>query len=201
MAGRSVVDQSSAGKPEGQPAPISEMAIPGAVLVVPDAPGAVTGSVRFGEAVYRCALGRGGVRSEKREGDGATPAGCWPLREVLYRPDRLEPPDTRLPCSPLRPDDGWCDAPDHPAYNRRIVHPFPASAEHLWREDGLYDVVVVLGYNDDPVRPGAGSAIFFHIARPDFGPTEGCVAIALPDMLALLAAVPLGATMVARSPS
>jgi len=137
----------------------------------------------------RCALGRGGIvaAADKREGDGATPAGRWPLRRVLWRPDRGPAPKTALPVSPIAPDDGWCDAPGDGAYNRPVKHPYPASAEHLWREDGLYDLIVVLGHNDDPPAPGMGSAIFLHVAAPDFAPTEGCVAIERADLEALLA--------------
>jgi L,D-peptidoglycan transpeptidase YkuD (ErfK/YbiS/YcfS/YnhG family) len=136
----------------------------------------------------RCALGPRGVVSAagKREGDGASPAGVWPLRRVLYRPDRRPPPATALPTSPLAPDDGWCDAPDDPAYNRPVKLPYPASAERLWRDDHVYDLIVVLGHNDDPVVAGAGSAIFLHLARPDFPPTEGCVALDAADLEALL---------------
>lgn len=135
----------------------------------------------------RAALGRGGVRTDKREGDGATPVGCFALRRVLYRPDRLSAPATALPVAALEPDDGWCDDPGHPAYNRPVRRPFPVSHEAMWRDDGLYDVVVVLGHNDDPVVPGAGSAVFLHVARPDYAPTAGCVALALADLLRLLA--------------
>ena len=136
---------------------------------------------------WRCALGRGGIVADKREGDGGTPAGRLALRRVLYRADRLPTPATALPLQALGLDDGWCDAPDDPSYNRPVRHPHPASAERLWREDGLYDVVVELGWNDDPVTPGRGSAIFLHVARPDYGATEGCVALALPHLLELLA--------------
>jgi len=145
------------------------------------------GWMLFGGSRARCALGRAGAVAAKREGDGGTPAGLLPLRRVFYRPDRLAPPTTKLPLRPLAPDDGWCDAPDDLAYNRLVKHPWPASAERLWRPDGLYDVVVELGWNDAPIVPGRGSAIFLHVARPDWGPTEGCVALALPDLLALLA--------------
>lgn len=134
----------------------------------------------------RCALGRGGVRADKREGDGATPVGRFPLRRVLFRPDRLAPPETRLPVLPIDPADGWCDDLAHPDYNRPVRRPFPASHEEMWREDGVYDVVVVLGHNDDPVVPGSGSAVFMHVARPGYEPTAGCVALALPDLLRLL---------------
>lgn len=137
---------------------------------------------------YRCALGRGGIVVDKREGDGGTPVGRFPLRQVFYRPDRLAaPPVTALPVRAIAPTDGWCDAPEDPAYNRPVTLPYPASAETMWREDTLYDVVVVLGHNDDPPVPGRGSCIFLHVARPGYAPTEGCVALALPDLLAVLA--------------
>lgn len=134
----------------------------------------------------RCAVGRGGIRPDKREGDGATPTGCFALRRVLYRPDRGPRPATELPVTPIAPTDGWCDAPDDTHYNKPVRLPHPASAEALWRNDSLYDLVVVLGHNDDPPIPGAGSAIFLHVARADYGPTEGCVAVAPDDLLAIL---------------
>ncbi|HYE00714.1 MAG TPA: L,D-transpeptidase family protein [Alphaproteobacteria bacterium] len=154
------------------------------------------GRLQCGEAVYRCALGRGGIRADKREGDGATPVGRFALRRVLYRPDRVAPPATALPVAAIAPDDGWCDAPEDPLYNRPVKRPHPASHEAMWREDGVYDVVVVLGHNDDPVVPGAGSAVFMHLARPDWEPTAGCVALALPDLLAVLARCGPGSAVV-----
>jgi L,D-peptidoglycan transpeptidase YkuD (ErfK/YbiS/YcfS/YnhG family) len=152
------------------------------------------GSLSFGGLQFRCALGKGGVlpEAEKREGDGATPLGRYALRQVFYRPDRLPAPDTRLPVQALTPQDGWCDDPLDPAYNRPVALPYPASHEKLWRDDAVYDVIVVLGHNDDPPVPGLGSAIFMHVARPDYSGTEGCVALALPDLLALLAALRSG---------
>lgn len=138
-----------------------------------------------GKAV-RCALGRGGVKSHKTEGDGVTPAGCYPLRRVLYRADKIARPETTLPVQPIKATDGWCDDPTDPQYNKPVTLPYPARAEAMWRKDGLYDLVVILGHNDDPPVQGAGSAIFMHVARPDYGPTEGCVAIALSDLYALL---------------
>jgi L,D-peptidoglycan transpeptidase YkuD (ErfK/YbiS/YcfS/YnhG family) len=147
------------------------------------------GTLQFGGLHFRCALGRGGAlpEAEKREGDGATPLGRYPLRQIFYRPDRMAAPQTRLPLQALTPQDGWCDDPHDPAYNRFVALPYAASHEKLWREDAVYDVIVVLGHNDDPPVPGLGSAIFMHVARPDYSGTEGCVALALPDLLALLA--------------
>jgi len=138
----------------------------------------------------RCALGRGGVipAAAKREGDEASPLGDWPIRRLLYRPDKGKP-HTALHADPINPDDGWCDDPGDPAYNRPVVLPYPASAEAMWREDGVYDLVLVLGHNDDPPVAPMGSAIFLHLARPGYEQTEGCVALSRPDMEALLAQV------------
>lgn len=140
----------------------------------------------------RCALGDSGLSGDKREGDGATPRGSFALRRVLYRPDRLEVPATDLPLAPLRRHDGWCDEPWDRNYNRQVTLPYPASCEALWRQDRLYDLIVVLGHNDEPVVPGRGSAIFLHLARPDYAATAGCVAVARTDLLAMLREVGAG---------
>ncbi len=147
------------------------------------------GALRFGGESFRCALGRSGIARDKREGDGATPAGSFALRRVLYRPDRLAPPRCVLASAAIAPEDGWCDDPAQPAYNRQVRIPFGGRHELLWREDEVYDLIVVIGHNDDPPRLGRGSAIFLHLARPDYAPTEGCVALRLPDLLAVLKGV------------
>jgi L,D-peptidoglycan transpeptidase YkuD (ErfK/YbiS/YcfS/YnhG family) len=136
----------------------------------------------------RCVLGKGGVKpaAEKREGDGATPLGTWPIRRVLYRPDRGPAPQTTLAASPISPDDGWCDGPADPAYNRPVKLPYPASAERMWRDDAAYDIVVILGHNDDPPVADMGSAIFIHLQQSDGRATEGCVALRREDLLAFL---------------
>jgi L,D-peptidoglycan transpeptidase YkuD (ErfK/YbiS/YcfS/YnhG family) len=146
------------------------------------------GWLDLGDRVVRCALGPAGVKpaAEKREGDGASPAGVWPIREVWYRPDRAPPPATELRVHAMCRSDGWCDDPADPAYNRHVKLPYEASAERLWRDDEIYDIVVVLGHNDDPPVPELGSCIFLHICRPGFPPTEGCVAITRPDLEELL---------------
>lgn len=135
----------------------------------------------------KCALGRSGPVPDKREGDGGTPIGDWPLRRLHYRTDRGSAPPTALPSRAIGRLDGWCDDPGDPAYNRLVQLPYPARHEKMWREDRVYDLVVELGYNDNPVVPGKGSAVFLHIARPDYAPTEGCVALAAPDLRRLLA--------------
>lgn len=140
-----------------------------------------------GGASMRAACGRGGVDPIKREGDGVTPAGRFPLRWVYYRPDREAAPPTELPVRALDPGDGWCDAPADPLYNRPVRLPYPASCEALWRADRVYDLVVVLGHNDRPAVAGLGSAIFVHVAREGHAPTEGCIALALGDLRRLVA--------------
>jgi L,D-peptidoglycan transpeptidase YkuD (ErfK/YbiS/YcfS/YnhG family) len=128
------------------------------------------------------------MTAHKQEGDGATPRGVLPLLRVLYRADRLAPPRCAVPLEPIGPDEGWCDDPADAAYNRPVKLPYPARHEELWRGDALYDVVGVLGWNVAPVVRGAGSAIFLHVASGDYAPTAGCIALALPDLQACLAA-------------
>lgn len=162
---------------------------PNSVIVTADPAQSQRGVLRYDERVFKCVLGRSGISSDKHEGDGATPAGIFPLRRVVYRGDRLNLPATSLPASAIASSDGWCDDPTDKAYNRPVKLPYPASAEAMWREDHVYDVVVVVGHNDDPVLPKAGSAIFMHVAAPDGSPTAGCVALAQEDLLWLLQAL------------
>lgn len=150
---------------------------------------ATRGFVTYGNLRLACALGRSGLRAIKREGDGATPIGNFALRRVLYRADRTSRPRTLLPVSPIRPLDGWCDEPRDRNYNRQVCHPYPASAEQLWRHDHLYDVVVVMGHNDLPRVKFAGSAVFMHVAAPGMAPTAGCVALQRQDLKRLLTLV------------
>lgn len=140
----------------------------------------------IGVLTMRCAIGRTGVSNLKLEGDGATPVGAFPLREVLYRADRMAKPQTALPVRPLAKDDSWCEAPADPNYNRLVKRAPSEGYDMLWREDHLYDVIAVIGYNDDPVLPGKGSAIFLHLARGNYGPTSGCVAVTREDILQIL---------------
>lgn len=151
-------------------------------VVTPD------GMLLFQGQRFRAALGRAGVRIDKQEGDGATPVGLLPLRRVLYRADRIPPPSCAVAREPIAPDDGWCDDPDERSYNTQVRLPFSGRHEELWRRDPLYDIVGVLGWNDDPVERKRGSAIFLHLARLDFGPTDGCVALAPTDLRRVLAA-------------
>ncbi|MCB1447019.1 MAG: L,D-transpeptidase family protein [Rhizobiaceae bacterium] len=143
--------------------------------------------VQAGVLTFRAALGRSGRTSRKREGDGATPIAAMRLLGGYYRRDRLSGPlETRLPMAPIDGTMLWCDAPADASYNRPVRAPFAASHEAMRREDGLYDICLVMDWNMSSRRRHAGSAIFFHCARPGYLPTQGCIAIALRDMRRLL---------------
>ena len=146
--------------------------------------GEFTAQIRGGKAGY--------TSFEKgREGDSKTPLGQYHLRFGLYRADRLLAPPPQNPhmplhFRPLRSDDGWCDAPNDPAYNRLIKLPYPSSHEALWREDGVYDIILIMSHNDSPPVPNLGSAVFLHVAQVDDRKTLGCIALAPNDMVQLL---------------
>ncbi len=157
---------------------------------------ATSGRVRLGPFDAPAALGRSGRVACKREGDGATPIGRWRLLEVYYRPDRVMRPTTGLPVRRITRDAGWCDAAGDRNYNRKVRVPYPASHERLWRDDHLYDLVVVLDHNQRPRVRGHGSAIFLHCARPGLTPTEGCVALPRAELQRLLRLVRKGDLLV-----
>lgn len=161
------------------------------------------GTLAIGGRSFDCALGRSGIvaAAAKREGDGATPAGAWPLRRGFYRADRLTlPASLKDWFQPIEADMAWDDDAASPSYNRLVRTRVQNHPERLARADGVYDIVVPLGYNDDPPQAGRGSAIFLHVARADFAPTAGCVALALPDLLAVLAKCDEGSTLDIRLP-
>ena len=146
----------------------------------------------------RAAVGRAGVAANKREGDGATPSGTYPLVSGFYRADRLAAPRSGLAMRVLSPHDAWVDDPADASYNRLVALPYPAHAEPMWLDDVVYDLVVVVGYNMNPVVPDLGSAIFLHIARPDFSPTAGCIAVEREALLRLLPVLGPGSTITIR---
>ena len=147
---------------------------------------ATRGVLTIGNLVLPCVIGRAGRKALKREGDGATPKGRWQLRRVLVRRDHVPFLTTRLPRRAIARHDGWCDAPEDRNYNRPVPLPYPASHERLWRDDHLYDIVVVLSHNERPRRRFGGSAVFLHIADRNGKPTAGCIALSLADMRKLL---------------
>lgn len=159
------------------------------------------GWISLAHNIFPCTLGRSGVAVSKAEGDGRTPSGVFPLRRVLYRSDRGAKPNTALPAEAIARDDGWCDDPKDAAYNRKVRLPHAGSAEQLWRDDGAYDVIVVIGHNDDPPVAGNGSAIFLHLAHEDGRPTAGCVAVSRETLAHLLRAAGPGSVIAIQPPA
>ena len=166
-----------------------------ALIVSPDPKTPARATLTCDGKHYPCALGRNGVSAIKAEGDNATPIGTFSLRKLFYRADRLALPSTILATRAIQPNDGWCDAPGDAHYNQLVSMPHAASAENLWREDHVYDLIVVIGYNDAPTVSGKGSAIFMHVATPDYAPTAGCVALSQADLLSVLKALPPDPTL------
>jgi L,D-peptidoglycan transpeptidase YkuD (ErfK/YbiS/YcfS/YnhG family) len=144
------------------------------------------GLLSCGGRTHVCALGKGGIKALKREGDGATPLGSMRLVSGWYRPDHVRLRSTPLGLAPITERSGWCDETSDRNYNRAVALPYPASHETMKRPDHLYDLVVVLDFNLKPRRRGGGSAIFMHAARSGMTPTEGCVALPLPVLTRLL---------------
>lgn len=136
-----------------------------------------------------CVVGEAGIGNKQGEGDNITPIGCYPMRYLYYRHDHIDEkilPKNQILCTPLTPQDGWCDDPKSPLYNQHVTLPFTPSHEKLYRNDYLYNMMIVLGYNDDPVIAGKGSAIFIHLARQENTPTAGCIALNYENFLQLL---------------
>ena len=148
------------------------------IIAVRRAPGSRHRAILcFDQRSFPAAIGRNGISARKREGDGATPLAAMKLTGGYIGSSLPALPASPLGMRPARPDDGWCDAPSDPNYNRPVHLPFAASHERLKRDDGIYDIVVVLDWNMSHRVRGRGSAVFFHLARPGFSPTAGCVAV------------------------
>ncbi len=157
------------------------------VLWVSGAPGKrARGILRAGNRIVPVALGRAGIKADKREGDGATPRGRFRLLRLWWRADRAPRPATLLPTRRIRTDDGWCENPSDQRYNRPIRLPPKSPGDRLWREDGLYDLVIEIDHNTRPRIAGRGSAVFIHVARKGFLPTAGCVALSVSDLRKLI---------------
>ena len=135
---------------------------------------------------YKCSIGNGGFSRKKKEGDGCTPVGVFKITDIFYRGDKIKKLSTHYDLKKILPSDGWCDDPNHKLYNTKIEFPFSHSAEQLFRQDDLYDIVCVTNHNQNPIIPGAGSAIFIHIASPEYSATEGCVALTQKDLVEIL---------------
>ncbi len=157
------------------------------------------GHLEAGNRLIPCALGRNGMTASTLEGDGATPIGDYRFLRAFYRPDREKPRPTGLPLDRITPDFGWCDAPDDGNYNRAVKLPYPASHEKMYREDRLYDWCLLFDQNYSQRMRNRGSAIFFHVAREDFAPTQGCIAIQPKDMRWLIGRIGPATRLVIRA--
>ena len=147
------------------------------------------GALRAGPLRMPLALGRGGVKADKREGDGGTPRGRFHPVRLWWRADRLTRPRTLLPVRRISRDQAWCEDPADRRYNRPFARSANEPGDRLWREDGLYDLFLEIDHNTRPRVAGLGSAVFVHVARPGFRPTAGCVALQLHDLRILLSRV------------
>ncbi|MEX1084169.1 MAG: L,D-transpeptidase family protein [Xanthobacteraceae bacterium] len=157
------------------------------VIYVRPRPGAPErGWLIAGASPVPVALGRAGIRANKREGDGGTPRGRFKLRRLWWRAGRAPRPRPGLPARPIAPNDGWCENPADRRYNRPIVLPKGTPGDRLWRADRLYDFIVEIDHNTRPRVAGRGSAVFIHVARPGFKPTAGCVALEMGRLRRLL---------------
>ena len=145
------------------------------------------GVLRAGPLSLPVALGRGGIKANKREGDGATPRGTFRLKRLWWRDGRHPRPATLLPVTRIKPNDGWCEDPSDRHYNQRIKVPPKSRADRLARKDNLYDFIIEIDHNTRPRVAGRGSAVFIHVARPGFAPTAGCVALNINTLRRLLA--------------
>ncbi len=148
---------------------------------------------------YSCAIGKDGLTKNKVEGDHKTPIGKFKFKKVFYRADKLGKMVFNLPSQIIKKNSGWCDDPKHKLYNQFIKFPFNASAERLYRDDGLYDLLFVIDYNIDPIVPGKGSAIFLHICKPNFEGTEGCIAIEKKNIIELSKKIDLQTKLIVRN--
>ena len=135
---------------------------------------------------YKCSIGKGGFSTQKKEGDGCTPSGIFQVTDIFYRHDKIQNLSSNFQLKKISTLDGWCDDPNHKKYNTQIKFPFVSSAEKLFRQDDVYDIICVTNHNQNPVIPGAGSAIFIHIAHNNYSATEGCVALKKDDLQEIL---------------
>lgn len=144
------------------------------------------GWLNAGGRTIPVALGRGGIKANKREGDGGTPKGIFRPRQLWWRADRHPRPRTFLPVRAIGPEDAWCEDPLNRHYNRPVRLDRESGGDRLRRDDHLYDFIIEIDHNRAPRIAGRGSAVFLHLARENFGPTAGCVSMTKSAMLHLL---------------
>ena len=137
----------------------------------------------------KCAVGKRGISIKKKEGDFITPKGTFKIREIFYRKDRVHNLITRIKKTVIRKNMGWCDDPKSKKYNKLIYFPFKHSAEKLYRRENIYDIILVLNFNMNPVKKNKGSAIFIHVAKKNFQPTQGCIALDKSELIKMVKSI------------
>ena len=148
-----------------------------------------SGLIKYKNFKFRCALGKAGIGKKKREGDNVTPTGTFKIVKIYYRSDRVKKISSKLRLIEITKNMGWCDDPNSKNYNQLINLPNRDGHEKLFKKNNIYDIIVVLNYNMKPVIKNKGSAIFIHIAKNNYQPTQGCIALKKNDLLKLLSKI------------
>ena len=143
----------------------------------------------FANYKAKCAVGKRGISIKKKEGDFITPKGTFKIREIFYRKDRVQNLITRIKKTVIRKNMGWCDDPKSKKYNKLIYFPFKHSAEKLYRSENIYDIILVLNFNMNPVKKNKGSAIFIHVTKKNFQSTQGCIALNKFELIKLVKSI------------
>ena len=148
-----------------------------------------SGYLKYKNLKFRCALGKAGIKKKEKEGDNATPKGIFKITRLYYRPDRIKNIITAVKKIKIKKNVGWCDDPNNKFYNKEIKLPNKFSHEKLYRKDNLYDLVLVLNYNTNPIIKNKGSAIFLHITKNSYKKTKGCIALKKKHLIELISQI------------
>ena len=142
--------------------------------------------ISFNNYKVKCSVGKRGIGKKKKEGDLITPKGSFKIKNILYRKDRIKNIETKLETIPIKKNMAWCDDPSSKKYNKLVILPFKFSHEKLYKKENIYDIILVLDYNMNPIKKNKGSAIFIHVAKDNFKKTSGCVAIKKTNLIKLI---------------
>jgi len=148
-----------------------------------------SGYLKYKNFKFQCALGESGIKEKIKEGDNVTPKGIFKITRIYYRPDKIKKIISPINIIKIKKNMGWCDDPTSNSYNKEIKLPTKFGYEKLYRKDHIYDLIAVISYNLNPIIKGKGSAIFLHIAKKKFSPTQGCIALKKKDLLLLLSKI------------
>jgi L,D-peptidoglycan transpeptidase YkuD (ErfK/YbiS/YcfS/YnhG family) len=160
-------------------------------MIVVKAPG----NIKYKKLRFRCSLGKAGIKKKIKEGDNITPKGKFKILKIYYRSDRIKKFSSNIKIIKIKKNMGWCDDPKSSLYNKEIKLPFYFSHEKLYRKDHLYDLILVLNYNINPIKKNKGSAIFFHIANKSYKKTKGCIALKKFDLINLISKIKKNTTI------